>query len=156
MRENLSKQLFQVLHECEKATMPFLVTSDLNTLVGKKLLKVYTPSYGFSRLCEIFVFEGDAALWVDKHMNYLPCISLVNSYWFDKTGGCEAHADAFITDECRALMDLGLITENQTEILLEMAKQAREQQHKEELEREINSKREQLEELENELKNIVS
>ena len=154
MMENLSKQLFQELHECEKETIPFLVTSDLNTLVGKKLLKVYKPSYGFSRLCEIFVFEGDVALWIDKDMNYLPCISLVNSYWYDKTGGCEAHAGSFITNECRALVDLGLITENQTEILLEMAKRAREQQHKEEIESEIERKRQQLLELETELKNI--
>lgn len=154
MMENLSKQLFHELHECEKDTMPFLVTSDLKTFVGKKLMKVYKPSYGFSRLCEIFVFEGDVALWVDKNMNYLPCLSLVHSYWYDKTNYREAHAEACQTDECSALLELNLITNEQVEILLGMAKRAREQQHKEEIESEIKKKREQLEELETELKNI--
>lgn len=153
---NLSEQLFQELHECEKETMPFLITSDLETFVGKKLMKVYKPSYVFSRLCEIFVFEGDVALWVDKNMNYLPCLSLVHGYWFDKTGYREAHAEAYQTDECSALLELNLITNEQVSILLDMAKRACEQQHKEEIESEIERKRQQLEELETELQNIVS
>ena len=154
MMENLSKQLFQELHECEKETIPFKLTTDLSSLVGKKLINVYEPSFAFSRIGEIFVFEDDIALWLNKDMNYLSCISLVHSWWYEKFSNTEAHADAYITDECRTLLDLGLITHNQVDILLDLAKRAREQQHKEEIESEIERKRQQLLELETELKNI--
>ncbi len=154
MRGRLSEQMFQELHECEKETMPFTITSDLQSLIGKKLMKVYEPSSCHHRYCDILVFEGDVALWLDKDMNYLSCISLVSSHWREKTSYEPAHAATYLTDECNALLQLGLITIEQVSILLNMAKSAREQQHKEELEEAIQRKRKQLEELENEFQTI--
>lgn len=146
--EKESAILFKEWQDYEKEIMPFKVTSDLESRVGRSVVNVYHGWHGFMH--EIIVFDDGVALWLDKD-DFVSCISLSQALWFDKNGFHEGYASAYLSDYGYVLKDLKLISEEQVEELLEKGRVFREVQHKEDIKKEIQRKLDEISNLKEEL-----
>ena len=144
-----SSVLFQEWKDYEKSIMPFKVTSDLKSRIGKTVTAVY-HDYRDGKCHDILTFIDGYALWKCEG-DFESCISLASAWWFDKNSFEEGHASSYLTDYGYVLKSCGLISDEQVGILLEKAKVFREVQHKEDVKVEIQKRLDEISALKEEL-----
>ena len=149
VEENESNRLFNEWQEYERSLMPFKITSDLGSRIGKTVVNVYHTYYR-NESHDIIVFDDGFALWKCKD-NFVSCVSLSHAWWLDKSVYHDGYASAYLSNYGYVLKDLKLISEEQVEELLEKGRVFRKVQHKEEIKKEIQCRLDEISKLTDDL-----